>query len=153
MKWEYNMKNDFKVQNFIKLIQSIEKLYVADLGRNSDLIQFLQKFLHFLEPHKRLSGNEFLKLFDSLKSKKQISNKKESILTDLKIEEITFLELREILESDALSKEELLEIGDKKFSISKGTNKKLNKDQLKELIESAMKNIETLRVIKNKAAE
>ena len=81
------------------------------------------------------------------------NKKKQSFLKDINIEKISFVELRKMLESNSFTKKELLEIGEKKFSIAKGSNQKLNKEQLKELIESAMKNIETLYAIRNKAAE
>ncbi|MCK4558621.1 MAG: hypothetical protein KAV45_02485 [Calditrichia bacterium] len=147
------MKNILKVQDFIKLIKNIEKLYFDNWGCNTDLLQFLIKFRHLLEPYKNFSGDEFLELFEKFISNQMIKKEKRPILNDINIEKISFIELRKMLDCNSLSKEELLEIGDKKFSISKGANKRLNKDQLIELIESAMKNIETLKVIKNKAAE
>ena len=92
-------------------------------------------------------------MFEKFNSTKILKKEKQSILKDINVEKISFIELRNMLDNNFLSKEELLIIGEKKFSLSKGASKRLNKDQLKELIESAMKNIETLRVIKSKAAE
>lgn len=147
------MNDKLKIQDFIRLIKNIEKLYVNNLGKNPNLLEFLQKFRTLLQVFKGFSGDDFLALFESLKAGQMITKEKGAILRDINIEEISFVELRILLESNSLLKEELLEIGEKRFSISKGTNKRLNKEQLEELIESAMMNIETLNVIKSKAAE
>ncbi len=147
------MKNMLRIQDFIKLIKNIEKLYFDNWGCNKGLLQFLKRFRYLLEPYKTFSGDEFLELFEKFNSTKILKKEKQSILKDINVEKISFIELRNMLDNNFLSKEELLIIGEKKFSLSKGASKRLNKDQLKELIESAMKNIETLRVIKSKAAE
>ena len=69
------------------------------------------------------------------------------------IENISFGELRVLLSKNILTKNQLLEIGKRRFGISKGANQKFKKERIQILIENAMRNMETLDIIKQKASE
>lgn len=147
------MKNEVKLIEFVRLLKNIEKLYSKNLGNNPELVKFLKQFTSILETYKSYSTEEFLTILRSLKASKIPNKKNKKILDNIDIQKLSFFDLRKLLENPAISKEELLELGEKKLGISKGANKRLNKEQLKELIESAIKNVETLDVIKHKASE
>lgn len=147
------MENKFKIYDFVRLIKNIERLYSDNLGNNPELVKFLKQFTDILESYRSYSTGEFLAILESRKDIKLIEKKNKKVLDNISIIKLSFSDLRKLLENPAISKEELLELGEIRLGISKGTNKRLNKEQLKELIESAIKNVETLDVIKNKASE
>ena len=147
------MKNEVRLIEFIRLIKNIEKLYSEDLGNNPDLVKFLKQFTRVLELYKGYSTEEFLTILKSPKAGKITDLKNKEILINIDINKLSFIDLRKLLENPTISKEELLELGEKRLGISKGSNRRLNKEHLKELIESTIKNVETLDVIEYKASE
>ncbi|RKY26988.1 MAG: hypothetical protein DRP61_05040 [Candidatus Omnitrophota bacterium] len=145
-----------KVQDFIKTLQILEKLYQNPLGKNPHIISFIKELRVTLNPYKKLKENEF---FDLLKAslstyeKRKIKIERKGTVEYVNVENITFEELRTLLSSKSLSKEQLLLIGEKRLGISKGAHRRLKKEELQNLIESAMENVETLHIIKKKASE
>jgi len=147
------MSNEIKIIDFIRLLKLVEKLYSDNLGNNPQLLSFIKKFTIILNSYKAYSTEEFLKILELNKQPNRSNNKNKKILSDIDINNLTLSDVRKLLQNPQITKEELLELGEKKLGISKGANKKLNKQQLKDLIESAIQNIETLDVIKEKASK
>jgi len=147
-------RQEFKIRDFIRLLQLLEKLYQKPLGTNQELISFIRELRAFLSPYKELEKDEFFKLLEkSLPSHKLKKVKKKGILKNIDVENISFDELRTLLAEKRLTKEELLWIGEKRFGISRGAHMKLRRDELLELIERAMDDIEKLNTIRHKASE
>lgn len=147
------MNNSFKLIDFIRLLKFIEKLYSNNLGNNLELVNFIIKFINFLEPYKNLSPEEFFRVINHKKKKRKIAKKHENIHSSIDIQNLSFSDLRQIIQNPQITKEELLELGEKKLGISKGANRRLNKKQIRELIENAIKNVEALDIIKEKASK
>lgn len=149
------IQHSIKVQDFLKMLQLVEKLYNSPLGTNPGIISFIKKLRTILAPYAKLKENEFSDLLKNslrtYKAKKAKIEKRGAI--DLDVENITFEELRTLFSKKILTKEQLLLVGEKRFGISKGAHRKLKKEQLQDLIESAMENIETLNIIKTRASE
>lgn len=145
-----------RVRDFVKMLQLLEKLYQSPLGTNPYMTSFIKKLRVTLGPYKELRENEFLELLKTSLStyeRKKIKIKRSGTLKYVGVENITFEELRTLFSEKSLSKEQLLLIGEKRFGISKGAHRKLKKEELQDLIESAMENVETLHIIKKKASE
>ena len=147
------MSNKIKIIDFIRLLKIMEKLYSENLGNNPQLIAFIKKFISILNSYKSYSTEEFLNILVSNKQSKKSYNKNKKILSDIDINNLTLPDVRKLIQNPQITKIELLELGEKKLGISKGANKRLNKKQLKDLIESAIQNIETLDAIKEKASK
>lgn len=145
-----------KVQDFVNILQVLEKLYQSPLGMNPYVTSFIKKLKSILSRYKELREDEFfaiLKTSLSAYESKKIGIKRRGTSKYVDVEGITFQELRTVFSERSLSKEQLLLIGEKRFGLSKGAHRKLKKEQLQDLIESAMENVETLHIIKNKASE
>ena len=145
-----------RVQDFIKILQILERLYQRPLGTNPYMTSFIKKLRVNLSPYKDLRENEFFELLKTSLStyeRRKIKIERKGTLEYVDVENITFEELRPLLSLKSLSKEQLLLIGEKRFGISKGAHRKLKKEELQDLIESAMENVETLHIIKKKASE
>jgi len=61
--------------------------------------------------------------------------------------------LKNLLTKNTFTKEQLLFIGEKRFSLSRGTLRKSRKEEVLDEILNAIRNIETLDAISRKAAE
>jgi len=149
-------QDGIKVQDFIKMLRLLEKLYQSPLGMNPHMACFIKELRAILSPYKELRDNEFVELLKrslSTYERKRIRTTRRGTLEHVDVVNITFDELRGLLSEKSLSKEQLLLIGEKRFGISKGAHRKLKKEELANLIESAMENVETLQIIKNKASE
>lgn len=145
-----------RVQDFIKMLQVLEKLYQSPLGMNPYMTSFIKKLRVILRPHKELRENEFLELLRtslSTHERKKIKVKRGGTLKHVDVEDISFDQLRTLLSQKGLTKEQLLLIGEKRLGISRGAHRRLKKEQLENLVESAMQNVETLHIIRNKASE
>lgn len=149
-------QDSVKVQDFIKMLRLLEKLYQSPLGMNPQMTCFIKELRAILSPYKELRDNEFVELLKSSLlpyEREKIKITKTGTIEYVDVENITFDELRTLFSEKSLSKEQLLLIGEKRFGISKGVHRKLKKQELEDLIESAMENVETLQIIKNKASE
>lgn len=150
------IQSEVKVQDLIKILQTTEKLFQSPLGKNDYLASFIKKLRRTLSPYRNLNGEEFLNLLKiSLPTNKmhQVKIKKEDTEKQIDMENISHDELRVLFSKNSLSKEQLLLIGERRFGLSRGTIQKLKKEEIQDLIESAIQNIETLSMIERKAAE
>ena len=68
-------------------------------------------------------------------------------------ENMSFDEIRICLSEGTLTKNQMISIAERQFGLTKGTLLKLKKEEIKNKIESAMQNIETLKMIQKKAVE
>lgn len=150
--FQYNIK----VQDLIKMLQVLEKLYRSPLGMNPHIASFIKKLRIVLSPYKELRENEFLEILKTSLSTyetKKIKIERKGTSQYVDVEDITFEELRRSFSKKSLTKEQLLFIGEQRFGISRGAHRRLKKEQLQDLVGSAMQNVETLHIIKNKASE
>jgi len=147
------MENETKITEFIRLLKYNKKLFSDNLGNNPELVTFLKQFISILELYKNHSTIEFIEILKSYKPDKIRPKKIKKVADNIDIQNLSLRDFKELINDTKISKDELLELGEKKLGISKGSNKRLNKDQLRELIESTIRNVETLDVIKQKANE
>ena len=145
-----------EVQDFIKTLKLLELLSKRPFGMDPSMTSFIKKLRMILTPYKELEEDEFFEsLKDSLSTHRINKTKKERKVTSLDIDfdNITFEELRTLFSKKSLNKEQLLDIGEHRFGISRGANLRLKKEHLQDLIETAMQNIETLHIIRDSASE
>lgn len=145
------------LNDFIKLLGNLERIYKINSSEKTPIVYFVKKLKNTLRPYKHVRGNEFLELVkNSLFWEPQIFPKKKNKITK-KIPQIiptkSYDEIREILAEDNIMKDELLNIAEKQFGLSKGTLQRLRKNEIKAKIEGAIQNMETLKAIQRKAVE
>ncbi len=149
------IKSNIKVQDFVNLLQVLEKLYQNSLGKNDELASFIRELRTILKKYNGLNGREFLHLLTESLSVYRTTEKKpkkKDLVEYTDIKNISFPELRNLISKESLSKEQLLLIGEKRFGIPKGGYRKLRKEEIRGLIESAIQNSETLDAIKREAS-
>jgi len=142
-----------KVSDLIRFFGICEKLFDKPLGMNPSLVDFLVKLRTVLEPAKSLTQDEFLVLLDSTfrnSALKKLQTKE--TLKGMDVENISLEAVKKLVTDESLSKEELLYLGEKRFGISKGTHQKTSKEKLRELVLSTIQNIETMKIIEEKAS-
>jgi hypothetical protein len=149
-------KKKAKVNDLIKILQTTDSLLSLESSEKGVLKTFIRELKDILNPYKSLSGNDFLNLLRN--SLLTIDVKQTGILeryvdVQFGIESISLDELKTLLAKNALSKEQLLLVGEKRFGLSKGTLRRSKKEDIQGLIISAIQNIETLDVIERKATE
>lgn len=150
-------ESEVNLADFIKILQSLEKMYRIGSGENARMVSFIKKLRYALRPYKYMGGSEFLDLVRNsnfLQPKTSRMNKhryKKEIPSLNTI--MPFHEVRARLSKGTLTKEQMISIAERQFGFSKGTLQKLKKEEIKSQIESAMQNIETLKIIQKKAVE
>lgn len=148
------LKSEIRLIDLIKILEALEKIYKINYIENTQIMSFIKEFKSSLRPYKFMSGKKFLNLlktssfWEPSKLKKEIK-KIDIILTNI----ISNQEIRDLISNVNLTKEQLLFIAENKFGLSKGTLQKLKKEEIKEKIESAIQNLETLKAIQRKAVE
>jgi len=150
-------KPEIKLNDLIKILQALEKICEVSSSENAQIVSFIKELRYALRPHKSVSGYEFLDLIrnpsfwesSTLRRKKKKNKEVRPRLTTI----MSFDEIRELLSKGTMSKEQLLNIAEKQFGLSKGTLQKLKKEEIRNKIESAIQNIETLKAIQRKAVE
>ncbi|NMX22190.1 hypothetical protein C5S30_07200 [ANME-1 cluster archaeon GoMg4] len=88
--------------------------------------------------------------YKKLEQKKKFD--KERFLKEYDLENLSLSDVQGLL-NEELNKEQLLLIAEKRFGIPRGSNLRRTKEQILELIESAINHTESLRAIKEKASE
>lgn len=150
------MVSDITVQDFIKSLQLLEKIFQSPFVTDEGIVLLTKKLRIVLNPYRKIKGDVFVEILKNSLSEyegEETKIKKKKILEHIDIDNITFEELRTLFSRKSLSKKQLLDIGEKRFGISRGSRERLKKEQLQNLIESCMQNIETLKVIEHKASE
>ena len=145
-----------RLADFIKAVKIAEDLLKLESTRKGSLRSFLEELRVILNPYKNLNGGIFLEILrDSLLriDPGQLKELDEYPFIQLDIENLTLDELKNLLTKNTFTKEQLLFIGEKRFSLSRGTLRKSRKEEVLDEILNAIRNIETLDAISRKAAE
>jgi len=145
-----------RLADFIKVIKATEDLMKLESMGKGQLRSFLEELRATLNPYKNLDGKMFLELLrDSLLKVDpgQLKALDKYPTIQLDVENLSLDELKNLLTKNTFTKEQLLFIGEKRFSLSKGTLRKSRKEEVLSEILNAIRNIETLDAIKRKAAE
>lgn len=152
---EKDVKSKVRINDLIRILKATEDVLKLESAEKDSLKSFIRELRNVLNPYKSLSGNTFLDILrNSLLTVgvKQVSILDEQAGIQFDIETISLDELRTLLSKNTLSKEQLLIIGEKRFGLSRGTLRKSTKKEIQDQIISAIQNIETLDVLKKKAA-
>lgn len=153
---EPNKESTGKLSDFIKAIKATEGILKLESTGKGSLRLFIKELRTILSPYKNLSGDTFLEILRHSLSEidsRQLQMLNERLPIQFDIESIPLEELKDTLSKNTFTKEQLLQIGEKRFSLSKGTLRKSRKEEVLNEILSAIRNIETLDAIKRKAAE
>ncbi|KUO64247.1 MAG: hypothetical protein APF84_06760 [Gracilibacter sp. BRH_c7a] len=144
--------NNFKVKDFLKALLYLEKL--SSLGNNHKMVKFINRFRNSLTPFGELNDKDFIDMLENnLQNTDKPVNDINTFLESIDINDISLDELRKLLYNQNFTKEQLLDIAEIRFGISRGTHERLRKREIQELIEKAMQNIETLQIIAKKASK
>lgn len=143
------------VSDLIETLKRLENLLESPGYDNQALVDFIRNMRRILQPFRRLRQKEFVVLLqDSLDvHHRQRNGAYARAKTRMDPMSPTLKELRSLLADGVFTKEQLLDIANQRFGIPRGSSRKLRKDQIRDLIEGAMRNIETHNVIRSKASE
>ena len=146
-------KKKLKIIDFIELIEIWETLFRGALLKNLDMANFLKNLRSDLFPYSSLYIQKFLQgLQDSLsKIEKKQKNKEIKPKYDFQLMELD--QIKEVLATNKLSKDQLLLLGEKRFGLPSGSYKKHRKEDLVKVIESVIENDDTLKIIGEQASQ
>lgn len=153
---QYNeQRSQMKVSQLVRILHSVEN--ICELTeKNGSAIHFLREIRSILHEYEHLNANDLISALKETLSEhalEQRKAKKRERIEELDIRNMPLDVLKTLLRQKHLTKEQLLDIGQIRFGIPKGTNKKVTKEQLQGLIESTIENVEMLDTISQKASE
>lgn len=146
---------NIRLADFVKTIKAAEDLVKLESAGKGNLAAFLKELRAVLDPYKNLNGRMFLDMLrDSLLKIDPSQLKALDIypVFQFEIENLTLDELRDLLTRNTFTKEQLLFIGAKRFNLSRGTLRRSRKEEVRNEILNAIRNIETLDAIERRAA-
>lgn len=146
-------KNKLKIIDFIELIEIWETLFRGELLKNLDMANFLKNLRSDLSPYSSLNIQKFLQgLQDSL-SKIEKKRKNKEIKPEYDFQLMDLGQIKEVLATNKLRKDQLLLLGEKRFGLPSGSYKKHRKEDLVKVIESVIENDDTLKIIGEQASQ
>jgi len=144
-----------KVGQLVRILHSVEN--ICELTeKDGSTVHLLKEMCSSLQEYKHLNANDFISALKEALSKHALGQKKakeRERIEELDIRNMPLDVLKTLLRQKHLTKKQLLDIGQIRFGIPKGANKKMPKEQLQSLLESTIANIETLDTIGQKASE
>jgi len=148
--------SNLKLNAFIKLLKGNETILEQQPSEDQRLRLFLKELEKALTPYKNIDAIKFVNIVSETLEKNKVMTKMVSDYqgkVGLDLQNMSLEDLGTELSKDNLSKEQLLELGEKRFGLSSGTLRKSKKVDILSQIMNAMQNIETLDAIKRKAGE
>jgi hypothetical protein len=149
-----NAQSGAMVQDLVRWLKGVEQILQTPI--NQKQLTFINELRRILGPYGSVDSKQFL---DSLRNSlsmfaagtREARRKQEKLRIEM--ENISLNELRRLISSNVLAKEDLLTIAESRFDLSIGTLRKMKKERIQDQIEGAIQNIETLEAIKRKASE
>jgi len=143
----------FKINDVIKILKGNEN-YLKYIDKNDeDRVIFIKNLQLILRPYKNLDANIILTELENNLIKYKIKKKIKYVLDEKDIENLSYDELKELLITKTLSKNDLLLIADKYIGMPVGNLKTLKKEFIIDRILAMIDNFKKLETIKKKAKE
>ena len=141
------------VIDIVGYLSGLAKLHEAEKTGNMGLSTGLRHLAEALRPYADAPVSELpetLKQFGIKKSSKRPSSKLKAMLPD-KLESLSHGEVEGVLDNDSYTKEQIAELGVKRFGISKSKLVRLRKKDAQDSIRAALENEKALEVISREA--
>lgn len=146
-------KKKLKIIDFIELIETWETLFRGALLKNLDMANFLKNLRSDLSPYSSLYIQKFLQGLEDSLSKIEKKRKNKEIKPQYDFQLMDLDQIREVLATNKLSKDQLLLLGEKRFGLPSGSYKKHRKEDFVKVIESVIENDDTLKIIGEQASQ
>lgn len=147
------MKSKIKVRDFISLIEIWEKIFRGALSKNLDMADFLKELKGCVSLYGNLDAHTLLEGLNDSLPKLENKSKVNETKPQYDFQSMDIGQVKELLSRNLLNKEQLLLLGEVKFGMPSGSYRKTKKNDLITLIESAIENDDTLKIIGEQASK